>query len=121
MSNELTNLAKEILEVEADLSCRSGQIHINNFSFHVFEQLWGSTALGFGGFGGSAMTSAYTVVCVPTRSKSEKCFVYFAGKYAYCVPFSEVFLNDIRCYNMESVEGSFKYIEAASKEGNDGH
>lgn len=29
---------------------------------YLFPQTWGSTALGYGGIGGSAMTTAYTVV-----------------------------------------------------------
>lgn len=30
----------------------------------VFPQTWGSTALGYGGMGGSAMTPAYTVIVI---------------------------------------------------------
>lgn len=32
------------------------------FDMMMFKQTWGSTALGFGGIGGQAMTSAYTTV-----------------------------------------------------------
>jgi hypothetical protein len=47
----------------------------------MFSQMWGSTSLGFGGIGGQAMTSAYTVlVWAPNR---DSVFVYFAGRFAY--------------------------------------
>lgn len=36
------------------------KIHIINVD--MFSQLWASTALGFGGFGGDAMTQEYTYV-----------------------------------------------------------
>lgn len=46
----------------------------------MFLQSWGSTALGFGGIGGAAITSAYTVVVEsPTSIKG----VYWAGRLAY--------------------------------------
>lgn len=49
--------------------------------YAVFSQSWGSTTLGFGGVGGQAITSAYTIVV--------ECFgafcVYFGGKFAYLV------------------------------------
>lgn len=49
----------------------------------MFAQTWGSTALGFGGIGGAAMTPAYTVV---VRSPDGTFAVYWAGRFAYLVP-----------------------------------
>lgn len=51
----------------------------------MFPQTWGSTALGFGGVGGQAITSAYTVVveCARVGAKA----VYFGGRFAYLVPY----------------------------------
>lgn len=49
----------------------------------MFPQTWGSTALGFGGIGGAAMTSAYTIVI---RGPGRDCAVYWAGRFAYLVP-----------------------------------
>ena len=38
-------------------------IHYPEFEvISVFSQTWGSTALGFGGIGGQAITSAYTTI-----------------------------------------------------------
>jgi hypothetical protein len=51
--------------------------------YAMFTQTWGSTALGHGGMGGSAMTAAYTIVleCVHTN----EFLVYFGGVYCYTV------------------------------------
>lgn len=48
----------------------------------MFPQTWGSTALGFGGIGGAAMTPAYTVV---VRGPAGQEAVYWHGKFAYVV------------------------------------
>ncbi len=49
----------------------------------MFPQMWGSTALGYGGIGGAAMTTAYTVIitCGDTHA------VYFGsgGRLAYMI------------------------------------
>jgi len=49
----------------------------------MFVQVWSSTALGFGGLGGQAMTPAYTTV---VRGPDGACAVYWAGRFAYLVP-----------------------------------
>lgn len=52
---------------------------------NLFPQLWGSTATGYGGLGGSAMTWAHTVVL----EVSDVYFVYFSrGRLAYRVTVS---------------------------------
>lgn len=55
----------------------------------LFPQTWGSTALGYGGIGGAAVTSDYTVV-VRTRLRNHAC-VYFgqSGRLAYLVSLRE--------------------------------
>lgn len=52
----------------------------------MFPQMWGSTALGFGGLGGQAMTTAYTTV-IECQSNGHYA-VYFgsSGRLAYLVP-----------------------------------
>ncbi len=49
----------------------------------MFAQTWGSTALGYGGIGGAAMTPAYTVVVAGPDGSAA---VYWAGRFAYLVP-----------------------------------
>lgn len=53
----------------------------------LFSQMWGSTALGYGGLGGAAMTEAYTVV-VMTREVA--CVYFGCGRLAYKVEFDKL-------------------------------
>lgn len=113
MSNKLTQMAREILSIEADLPYRfdyneKPQPTLDDFDLYTFEQVWGSTALGFGGIGGQSMTSARTYVFVPVNC-NQKCFVYFAGKFAYAVNYSQKFMDDVLKGNMESVSRAGKY------------
>lgn len=48
----------------------------------LFNQLWGSTALGYGGLGGAAMTNAYTVV---VSHAGNSCVYFGGGRLAYQV------------------------------------
>lgn len=74
-----------------------------------FPQLWPSTALGFGGVGGSAMTTAYTTVLV----HAGKAAVFFGGQYAYTVPATLGVLNeDIGKRNMAPVKEKGRYEQA---------
>lgn len=51
--------------------------------YAMFTQTWSSTALGFGGIGGQAFTSAY--VCVIESNLSAQYAVYFGGRLAYVI------------------------------------
>lgn len=70
--------------------------------FAMFSQMWGSTALGFGGLGGASMTSAYTIIIANIHDR-EFC-VYFGGRFAYKVknPTDEFFAS-VRTSNMRAV------------------
>ncbi len=50
-------------------------------NLHVVDQMWGSTACGWGGIGGCAMTSKHNVILEHPRE--EILFVYWDGKLAY--------------------------------------
>lgn len=50
---------------------------------HVVSQQWGSTSAGWGGIGGSAMTTSYTTVIVNSYHKIVA--VYYNGTLAYLV------------------------------------
>lgn len=113
MSNTLVGIAREILAIEADLPYRldySQNIKptIDDFELYTFNQTWGSTALGFGGVGGQAITQARTYVFVPVTC-DQKCFVYFGGRFAYQVDYCESFKEDIRNQRMEPVSRVGKY------------
>lgn len=111
-SNQLVGMAREILAIEADLPYRLNYSEerptIDDFELYTFNQMWGSTALGFGGIGGQAMTNARTYVFVPVTC-NQKCFVYFAGRFAYQTDYCDSLVEDIRNQNMAPVYQAGKY------------
>ena len=70
--------------------------------YAMFPQAWSSTAMGFGGIGGQAITSAYTVV-LESEVGYGYC-VYFGGRFAYNIlkP-TQQFYHDIAERNMRKV------------------
>lgn len=81
--------------------------HDDDVEVYHFPQTWGSTALGFGGLGGSMMTSAYTTVVVSEQSAA----VYFAGRHAYTVPkITRRFREDIHEHNMAARSETGRYL-----------
>jgi hypothetical protein len=79
--------------------------------YSMFTQTWGSTALGHGGMGGAAMTTAYTIVleCYHTQ----EFLVYFGGEMCYKVDRRsrnlDAFVEDCRNHNLASKRDSEKY------------
>ena len=79
--------------------------------YAMFPQTWGSTALGHGGMGGAAVTTAYTIVleCYDTQ----QFLVYFGGQWCYTVSRTsqnlDVFIEDSRNHNLASKRDSGKY------------
>ncbi len=67
--------------------------------YAMFPQTWSSTALGFGGIGGQAFTSAY--VCVIESNLVGGFAVYFGGRLAYVInrP-NEKFMEDVTQHRM---------------------
>ena len=113
MSNKLTQIAREVLAIEADLPYRikydkAEKATVDDFVMYTFTQLWGSTALGFGGVGGQAMTTANTYVFV-LECVNQDCFVYFGERFAYSVPFCQTLMDDVRSQRMEPVSRIGKY------------
>lgn len=87
---------------EGQYSRRPRQSEIEIYSF---PQTWSSTALGFGGVGGQAFTTALTVVVICER---EAC-VYFGGSFAYKVKkLNTTLFDDIRAFDMAEVSGAQK-------------
>lgn len=78
--------------------------------YSMFEQTWGSTALGFGGIGGQAFTSAY--VCVIKSDRSGEYCVYFSGRFAYRITNpNKKFFEDVANQTMLDVKDRSKYNE----------
>lgn len=111
-SNQLVGMAREILAIEADLPYRLDYSEerptIDDFELYTFNQMWGSTALGFSSIGGQAMTNARTYVFVP-ETCNQKCFVYFGGRFAYKADYCENLVEDIRKQNMAPAYQAGKY------------
>lgn len=85
----------DVIEVERPNRASDNQVYA------MFEQSWGSTALGFGGIGGAAISSAYTIIIWNGLSDY---VVYFNGRPAYRVndP-NRKFFEDIAARNMVEV------------------
>lgn len=121
MSNKFTDTALDLLMIEKDILSRIDyskenkhfRVSVDDFAMNIFEQTWESTALGFGGIGGSAMTTANTYVFIPVACH-QNCFVYFDGKFAYQVPYSKSFMEDVKNHSMKSVNQSRLYIKEAN-------
>ena len=79
-----------------------------DFRFTMFCQTWGSTALGFDGFGGSAMTDAYTTVV--NEINSGWYGVFFGEELAYLIKEpNEIFFEDMHKFQMKPVSGKSAY------------
>jgi hypothetical protein len=71
--------------------------------YAMFPQTWSSTALGFGGIGGQAFTTAYVVV-VECQGQFA---VYFGGRHAYTIDNpNEQFFVDLTKHCMADVKGA---------------
>jgi len=76
----------------------------------MFPQVWSSTALGFGGIGGQAITTAYTTVVESDIDSS--CCVYFGGQFAYRIERPNTqFFEDLSKQQMTKVSEAKKRYE----------
>ena len=99
MDRPLTDLAISTIKVN-DIMQRHKEVGI--FEVYVFEQTWGSTALGFDGIGGSSLTAAWTHVVMTTDGKYH---VFFNGRHAYSIENpTEKFKEDLEKRFMVSIK-----------------
>ena len=70
-------------KTKEDIRVKKSRKHTENDIeiYAMFPQPWSSTALGFGGLGGQAITVAYTVILLSLHGGG--CCVYFGGRFAY--------------------------------------
>ena len=106
-----------MLDIREDIQMRTHGYAIDDVdNIYMFEQMWGSTALGFGGMGGQAMTNAMTYVVIPDYSDGPA-YVYFGGRFAYEVKnFNENFKKDVRNNRMASVAERGRYAVSDPEE-----
>ena len=87
------------------------RINSEDFDIHIFDQNWGNTSGGFEGIGGSAMTTQTTYVLIPQINYDE-CLVFFGGRFAYKVPYSREFIEDVINHNVKGIHGKGKYLKS---------
>ena len=104
----LLNMSKDLISIYQDIRHRIAPGI--SLTLYDFDQTWASTALGFGGMGGSAMTTARTYVLIPC-SAQDRAFVYFGGCFAYKTPINDRFREDLKNHRMASVAESGRYTE----------
>ena len=79
--------------------------------YAMFTQTWGSTALGHGGMGGAAVTTAYTVVL--ECQHTQEFLVYFGGIFCYAISRRSAnidqFVEDCKNHCLASKRESKKY------------
>jgi len=80
----------------------------------MFPQTWGSTATGYGGMGGAAVTSTYTIIV--SYHHCYYCVYFGCGRLAYMLDHREMshegrenFRKDMADQNMADVRGSSRY------------
>ncbi len=81
----------------------------DDINVYVFPQGWGSTALGYGGIGGSAMTSAHTIILHAQYLHVVR--IYFGGSrlaYEIASP-NDLFFKDLHAGRLEGCNKAEKY------------
>ena len=80
----------------------------------MFPQTWGSTATGYGGMGGAAMTSTYTIIVC--YKMTTYCVYFGCGRLAYKLNWADMtpsgrekFMSDMAARSMAAVAQSGKY------------
>ena len=101
---KLNKMASQLLIINEDLASRTKKSD-GDYEIYDFDQLWGSTALGFPGIGGSAMVTERTYVII----NGEIAYVYFGSNFAYESPVTVALLDDVKNQHMASVMGSGRY------------
>lgn len=79
-----------------------------DLSMRMFMQTWSSTALGFGGVGGQAITNAYTIVVEDYHEGWYS--VFFGNRMAYLIrnP-NQLFFEDMQKESMKPVSQASAY------------
>lgn len=103
----LLDMVIELIIINKDITHRRKKLE--EFDIYDFDQTWASTALGFGGVGGSAITTARTYVLIPYDHL--EAYVYFGGRFAYKCDINDRFYEDLRQHKMARVVESTRYIK----------
>lgn len=101
---DLVQTAIELLNINRDITQRlHSKSALDNYEMKCFEQTWATTSGGFDdgvGFSGQSFISQRTYVFIPKNCDME-CYVYFGSRYAYSVPFTQKFADDVLSMQMK--------------------
>jgi predicted Fe-S protein YdhL (DUF1289 family) len=93
---------------------KSRRVYSDEIEVTMFPQTWGSTATGYGGMGGAAITSAYTIIVC--YKMTTYCVYFGCGRLAYKLNWADMspagrekFMSDISARSMAAVAQSGKY------------
>ena len=99
-----------ILERHCNAVRSTGEEEYTNpeIEMYMFPQTWGSTSLGFGGIGGQAITTAYTVVV--NDYHDGYCSVFFGNQLAYLIKNpNQAFYEDMKKGSMKPSSKAGEY------------
>ena len=109
----ILGMAIDLINIHQDIWHRLRGYDTGDFWIYDFDQTWGSPALGFGGCGGSAMTTARTYILI-AKNDLKHAYVYFSGRYAYTAFVNDAFCEDMDKYQMASVQVAASRYKATS-------
>ena len=102
---------KKLLDKTTPLGER---VQAKAFDYYVFPQMWGSTALGFEGIEGDAMTIASTVIAYNSYTKFA--LVFFGENFAYLIKSpNEEFFNDKKKGQMKPCWKAKEYADKVQR------
>jgi hypothetical protein len=106
--SNLVNYYANVVKTEPDFYKSNLARTWSEVDMHVIDQMWGSTACGWGGMGGSAMTNKHNVILEHPREKI--LFVYWDGKLAYILDNKEDFFSFNRMPSRDSETKQLLYM-----------
>jgi len=107
----LDDIKKTTEAVIMKLTSMGVNIHEQIYGYKSFVQTWASTALGFGGWGGSSMTSAITTIVYRDEIKEHIpiFYVFFGGSFAYAIKNpNQKFFEDMGREDMVGVSEAYE-------------
>lgn len=108
---KLLKMTHQLIAIADDLRYRFKTLNFDEGELYDFDQTWASTALGFGGVGGSALTTERTYVFIPQIPQyNDKAIIYFGGRFAYVADMCERLREDIIKHDIASVNEKGRYI-----------
>lgn len=94
-------------------TAKHSEYHISLYA--MFPQTWSSTAMGLGGYGGAAITTANTIV-LESLQGAGAC-VYFGGRFAYRIQRpNKKFYSDVSSRDMTDVSNAKLLYESTPDE-----